>query len=306
MDSAWDIRAEKKVYGEELWALEVVDAKGYRCWGCAIPLYPASYVREEKIQRPHFRLYPKTLHVKGCDADAEAVLIGEGKKKSVREHLEKAPGLSPARLSLIEQRTHRDDESLSPLENSTAASAETRSRDVNDREAKGTSRRPANTLRPICKAFMNFPYDRNMSLQVPSVAGDSYLSVFKNIPRNHLKVLPTTQIFYSALSWSKLSIGEDQLTIKLAPHTWEDKKPTGHYQLNVDWKDWAKRTKTMLSNELDAARLEAIKAKGTSAVAWVFFLGNQDEANPEIFHVSDHRLICVLVGEIQVSFAGSS
>ncbi|EEJ7452294.1 hypothetical protein ZP84_004438, partial [Salmonella enterica subsp. enterica] len=50
----------------------------------------------------------------------------------------------------------------------------------------------------------------------------------------------------------------------------------------------------------EAARTEAIEAKGKGLKdkAWVFFIGEQSADNPEIFYVSDYRLICAIVGHI--------
>ncbi|VAN63806.1 Uncharacterised protein [Klebsiella pneumoniae] len=40
------------------------------------------------------------------------------------------------------------------------------------------------------------------------------------------------------------------------------------------------------------------KGKGLKDKAWIFFIGEQNAENPEIFYVSDYRLICAIVGHI--------
>lgn len=303
MDSAWDKDAQQKVYGEDLWALDEVNPSGYECWGCGIPLFPASYSKEN-IQRPHFRLYQKTFHRIPCDAEVEETIIVEGKKKSVREHLEKVPGLSPSRLTLVEKRTLSNDGIASSEEDVRTGYNSHRGQKNDGKEKIATSRRPAQTLRPICKAFINFPFDRNMSLKIPGVSGETYSTAFKKLPGNKLDTYEENKVFYSKLSWEKFLINDDELVLKLSPYDWKESQPIGHYHLKIDWSSWAKRTRTLISNELEASRKEAIDAKksGKKDEAWVFFLGQQDTSHPELFHLSDHRLVCVLVGEIQYRF----
>lgn len=51
---------------------------------------------------------------------------------------------------------------------------------------------------------------------------------------------------------------------------------------------------------MDVVREEGIKAKKKNLKdrAYVFFIGDQDENDPTFFNVSDHRLICGLLGAL--------
>ncbi|WP_252491294.1 hypothetical protein, partial [Escherichia coli] len=61
-----------------------------------------------------------------------------------------------------------------------------------------------------------------------------------------------------------------------------------------------KPKKTMLLNELETVQEEAKEAVNKKAKerAQVFFIGEQSTENPEIFYVSDYRLICAIMGYI--------
>ncbi|MEA1063470.1 hypothetical protein [Erwinia sp. HR93] len=286
MDSAWDIASHTKVYSDELWALEEIDTSGYVCWGCGIPVYPAAYAKRN-AQRPHFRLYRNTAHRYGCHANTEMGIIEHGRRSSVREHLEKSSDLSPAGLALTPANTGKD-RGEARLRNGSAAIT--------------TSREYAATLRPICRAFIHFPHDRDMSLRVPNAVGNTYATIFKKLPAELPRIFPENKIFYSKLSNSRLIPEADSLLLHLAPYAWEGRKPTGEYLLNLGWSRWNARQKYGIEHGLEAARLGAIEAKKARKKdeAWVFFLGQQDRARPELFHVSDPRLVYVMIGDISV------
>lgn len=165
------------------------------------------------------------------------------------------------------------------------------------------SRRQVNAIRNICRAFIRFPHDRGMSLNVPGISGQIYMTAFKKL-RNEVQPYPEPKIFYAPLLWNKFTENDENLIIPLSGEWGEDEsgkpKPTRSYQIYIDWASWSKAKRTVVRKELEAARTEAIEAKGKGLKdkAWVFFIGEQDTENPEIFYVSDYRLICALVGHI--------
>lgn len=301
MESARDKLTRKIVEAEDLWKLNVVETKGYECWGCGIDMAPRSWRKENKM-RPNFSKYPNQSHAENCDADAEEKIVnqGIGKKQSIRNILENTPGLSPSALVLIEKREHVG-ESVNSNNKTTYSSINSNSKDkdLNDSVNK-KSRRPANTIRPICRAFINFPYDRNMSLNIPGVSGDNYIKLFKKLENNEIKEYKEKKIFYSSLQWKKITHSDELLIIPLTAGIWTDNKPERTYQIHVDWSTWSKAKKTMLLNELEAAQEEAKQAKKENKKdkAWVFFIGEQDQINCDIFHLKDQRLICSIIGNI--------
>lgn len=301
MESARDKLTRQIVEAEDLWKLNVVDPKGYECWGCGIDMAPRSWRKENKM-RPNFSKYPNQSHAENCDADAEEKIIiqGIGKKQSIKDKLENTPGLSPSGLVLIEKREHVGD-SVNPNSKKTSSSVNTNSKNQDlNHDLNKKSRRAANTIRPICRAFINFPYDRNMSLNVPGISGYNYMSIFKKIENNAIKKYNEKKIFYSPLQWNKIIHNDELLIIPLTAGIWTDNKPERTYKIHVDWSTWSKAKKTMLLNELEAAQDEAKQAKKENKKdkAWVFFIGEQDEDNDDIFYLKDQRLICSIVGHI--------
>ena len=85
-----------------------------------------------------------------------------------------------------------------------------------------TSRRKAQSLRPIYRAFINFPHDRDISLEIPGIQTDNYLMVFKKLG-SPIQKYPNTKIYYSELLWLPLIQNEERLIIPLAGE-WEDRK----------------------------------------------------------------------------------
>ena len=301
MESARDKHTREIVEAEDLWLLDSVDTEGYVCWGCGITMHPAAWEKDKKV-RAYFKKKRHIQHHPECDADAESIVIRQGQKASVRNILDSAPGLMPSGLKLIEKRPvvepgFSGDESKS----SSTRSASSRSGEGNSPERQ--SRRQVNAIRNICRAFIRFPHDRGMSLNVPGISGQIYMTAFKKL-RNEVQPYPEPKIFYAPLLWNKFTENDENLIIPLSGEWGEDEsgkpKPTRSYQIYINWASWSKAKRTVVRKELEAARTEAIEAKGKGLKdkAWVFFIGEQDTENPEIFYVSDYRLICAIVGHI--------
>lgn len=301
MESARDKRTREIVEAEDLWLLDSVDTEGYVCWGCGITMYPAAWEKDKKV-RAYFKKKRHIQHHHDCDADAESIVIRKGQKESVRNILDSAPGLMPSGLKLIEQRPV-----VEPgIEGGENKSSPTRSASSGTGEGyspERQSRRQVNAIRNICRAFIRFPHDRGMSLNVPGISGQIYMTAFKKL-RNEVQPYPEPKIFYAPLLWNKFTENGENLIIPLSGEWGEDEsgkpKPTRSYQIYIDWAGWSKAKRTVVRKDLEAARTEAIEAKGKGLKdkAWVFFIGEQSADNPEIFYVSDYRLICAIVGYI--------
>jgi hypothetical protein len=178
MESARDKYTKEIVEAEELWQLPSVDRDGYECGSCTVDVYPASYLKTN-LKRPYFSLYRNTDHLNGCDVEGDKKTVARGKKGSVRDELETSPGLSPSRLTLRDERVAVDP--TLPRTSTQTSSTRSARRDVNSETDKPVGRRAANTIRPICRAFLNFPFDRNMSLDVPGIEDKTYWTAFKKL-----------------------------------------------------------------------------------------------------------------------------
>lgn len=298
MESARDKYTREMVEGEDLWMLPQVDKYGYECGGCGIQVFPASY-EQSNLQRPHFRKPQKTSHKENCDIDGDEKTVARGKKGSVRNDLETSPDLSPSRLTLRDERPIVDPERPPASEQTSSARATERLDDDGRARAKG--RRAANSIRPICRAFVRFPFDRQMSLDVPGVEEKTYLQAFKKLRGEGIETFSRARVFYAELAWAKPQEEGEFLVIPLSAGEWsKDKKLVRPYKVRVAWSQWSRYKKTMVSNELEVVRLEGIAAKKKDEKhrPYVFFVAEQDSNEPAFFNVSDHRLICGVLGTI--------
>ena len=300
MESARDKRTGEKVDAEELWLLDIVDTSGYVCWGCGIEMYPSAWQKGSK-KRPSFNKMPGKEHI-NCDADAESTVVKQGHKKSVRHLLDSAPGLMPAGLKLIEKRPVVDPDTTGG-ENNSSTTRSASSTSIKGNAPTRQSRRPVNAIRQICRAFIRFPYDRGMSLHIPDIDADTYMTVFKKL-KDPIQPYPELRVFYSQLLWQKFEQDENRIVIPLSGEWVKDEsgklKPSRNYKLHVEWSGWYQAKRTALRNELEAAQEEAKDAgkKKLKDRAQIFFIGEQSTEDHEVFYVADYRLICAIIGHI--------
>lgn len=240
MESARDKRTREIVEAEDLWLLDSVDTEGYVCWGCGITMHPAAWEKDKKV-RAYFKKQRHIQHHHECDADAESTVIRQGQKESVRNILDSAPGLMPSGLKLIEQRPVVEPGIAGgESKSSSTRSASSASGEGNSPERQ--SRRQVNAIRNICRAFIRFPHDRGMSLNVPGISGQIYMTAFKKL-RKEVQPYPEPKIFYAPLLWNKFSENDDKLIITLSGEWGKDEagkpKPTRSYQIHIEWTNWS-------------------------------------------------------------------
>lgn len=292
MDNARDRVTQEIVEAEDLKLLASVNSDGYLCSGCNTQVFPRSY-RPENLYRAHFFILDP--HGQGCGVEGEKKVIARGKRGSVQHELETSPGLSPARLQLIDARTIVDP-ALPRTEQRTQSVSQ---QDATGNTARREGRRAANSIRPICRAFLRFPYDRHLSLEVPGVAPTTYQTAFKKLRSKGFERFAQARVFYGELAWSQAIESPEHLTISLNAGEWVEGE-LSHYQVLVHWREWSAVACARLRNELEVARkegMDAKKAKQTSR-SYLFFVGDQDDKNPALFHVLDHRLVCTLHGDL--------
>lgn len=298
MDAAKNKITKEIVEAEDLWLLDEVDINSYVYWGCGIDMYPSSWKKENK-KRPSFNKKPRQEHRVWCDADAEHQIVERGRKQSVQKALESAPALSPSGLRLVDMRSSIDSERHGGNANHNGSSSKHQGGAGDHDVQYKRTRRPAQTIRPICRAFINFPLDRNMSLDIPGIDGNNYWRVFKRLSAP-IQEYPFNKIFYSQLLWQRNHYDDEKLIIAISGEWSKDKRPSKNYKVHVKWKNWSKNRKALLLNEIDVSKEEAKLAKkeGRRDKAWLFFIGIQDVDDSEVFYVEDGRLICALVDNI--------
>ncbi|MCE4062693.1 hypothetical protein LXM60_21035 [Pandoraea sputorum] len=300
MDSAQDKITGEIVEAEQLWLIALVDKDRYVCRGCGIKLTPAAY-RPENVVRPYFTARD-TDHRPNCDVDGERKLDRKGKKQRLSTPRDGFPAPYPSKLVLRDRRIITDGPDSEDSDATRGRDASARRTTGSDQDTPTTSRRrAANTIRPICRTFINFPYDRDLELDVPGVLATKYISVFKKLKWDELVSYPDARIFYAAIRWSKPIESDEYLEIIVdAGERDQEKRLTQGHRIRVEWAEWSKAKRTYVRNEIEAARKEAIAAKnsGANEKGYLFFIGAQDAGDVSLFHVNDHRLICCLVDDI--------
>jgi len=296
MDAARDRVTQEIVEADDLKLLEHVDTYGYVCHGheCGIQVFPRSY-RPQNLLRAHF--FAKTAHPATCDVAGEDDLRARGKKGSIAKELETSPGLSPASLRLIDTRGLADPFAAPAGSHSQSGNRSTAPRETRQKPA---GRRAANSIRPICRAFLEFPYDRHLPLQIDGIQTTTYQTVFKMLRSGGIEAFPQQRIFYAELAWQAAQESDDGLLIPLDAGEWADKRLVRSYCVVVQWAEWTQTARSRLKNELEIARKENMAAKKAKADerTYLFFIGAQNPKELSQFVVSDQRLICSVHGEL--------
>jgi hypothetical protein len=291
MDSAEDVFTGEIIDAEQLWLFDVVDKDRYICRGCGAKAVPASYL-PTNVVRPYFR----ATHSDSCDVTGEKKLIQKGKHERVSSARDGFPAPYPSRLTLTEKRVVVE------------SSARPRAPYVrtDDTEPKATSetglskKRAAGTIRPICRTFINFPFDRDLDLLIPGIDATTYQQVFRRLKWDSITFYTKKHLFYAPMRWGHPAANDEFIEIALDAGHREDKKLVDPYRVRISWADWSKAKRTYVRNELEVTRKEAIEVfkANPRTKGYLFFIGEQDENDHGLFHVTDHRLICSRVDEI--------
>lgn len=297
MDSAMDILTKATVEAEQLWMIDEVDKDGYSCRGCSVKAIPCSYQPHNKV-RPYFKVIGK--HDSDCDVEGEEKLVGKGKNERLSTARGDFPIPYPSKLVLRDYRPVLDpDPAPAPAILHIDGNDGSRGRSSNGKN-DSTRGREANTIRPICRSFINYPHDRDLPLSIPGIEGATYISIFKKLNWGGLQAYPGQKLLYSAIRWNKAVETDEYLEVLLDAGVREGGKLKVGHKIHIDWSNWSKAKRTFVKNDLETARLEAIEEseKKSKKKAYLFFIGQQDADDIAIFHVTDHRLICCIVDEI--------
>lgn len=295
MDAARDCATSEIVEAEDLKLLDHVDTYGYVCHGhgCGVQAFPRSF-HPDNLVRAHFQV--KGLHTPSCDVAEEDAIVSRGIKCSVQHELETSPGLSPARLHLLESRRVINPD-LARVDSQTQSFGRAVGTDIPGQRPAG--RRPANSIRPICRAFLRFPYDRHLSLRIDGIDTSTYITVFKKLRSNGFEPLPRQRVFYAELAWQAAEEAAQHLIIPLYAGEWHEERLVP-YRVVVQWGEWSTTARSRLRNELEVARQENMEAKKKKDKkrTYLFFIGLQETETHSQFIVNDPRLICTVHGNL--------
>ncbi|AXE91057.1 hypothetical protein [Paraburkholderia terricola] len=299
MHSALDTSTRKIVEAEDLWEIELtggVDKDRYACIGCEAKLWPMSY-KPENIPRPYFQMRDPTTHKADCDVEKQVEWIRRGKTKRLTNQETGFPARYPSRLVLRTPRlTGAPDIDATDITPAPTATSGGQTRPPADNRTERQTE--ANTIRPICRSFINFPYDRDRVLEIPGVEAKTYLTAFRKLKWDTLAQLGEPKLFYAELAWSAPIRTDDHLEVTLSAGEWGDSKaPQWPFRVRVDWRNWSKTRRTVVAKEIDATRKEG--PRDSKEKGYLFFIGAQDRDDLTLIHVNDHRLVCSLAADIQ-------
>ncbi len=301
MDTAREKHTLDLIEAEELWSMSTPDSDGYICRGCVTQVFPASYDKKRNKKRPYFSLGPVNKHKPGCDVDGEEKTVKRAKKERVGNP-EGFPLPFPSRLTLSDVRpVTRGGTDQSEGQASDRAESRTRTGVASNRHHGHTVK----TIRPTCRAFINFPYDREyLPLAIPDVPGDTYAKLFWYLGSKkpeHFKA--PKHLYYAAIRWKAEPVVTEMFCeLMLNAGEWDEKKKgyDSLSQVRIDWSDWSQSRRDSLVRECEATRQEAAEQSRADRQikGWIFFIGTQDSDNPGMFYVDDHRLICCLAAKM--------
>jgi hypothetical protein len=298
MDSARDITNNEIIEAEQLWEIEFIDKERYRCIGCGTQVWPASYKRDINKKRPYFTLGTTGAHIEPCDIDGEEEIV----KRAKLERLGTPEGFPlrfPNKLVLTEDRPvvkplDGDDEGIGRGDRN-------RVRGDGNRAQRAYHGHTAKTIRPIAKAFIKFPNDREyLPLQIPGCGGDTFATVFWRLGRL-MALRNLTHLYFAPLHWKAPTKTDSHMEWQLNTGGWDavNKRPRTSYRVRVDWADWSSTQRNTLFHEIEVARDKA-KDSGGAVNAWLFFVGTQDDQDQTLLVVNRYQLICCIEGSKQI------
>ncbi|WP_175947655.1 hypothetical protein [Burkholderia pyrrocinia] len=302
MDTARDKNTLELVEAEELWNMATVDQDGYICPGCETSVFPASYDKEKNKKRPYFTLGPTNKHVPGCDVDGEEKVVKRAKKERVGTP-EGFPLPFPNRLTLTDERpvVPSGGGNLPTEQGPVRTGSRARAGSVGG----GHHGHTVKTIRPACRAFINYPHDRgHLPFSIDGVPGKTYAEVFWYLRSKKPEHFNTPRhLYYATIRWKSEPVVADshcELTLNVGEWDAAKKAHKSLSRVRVDWSNWSQTRRDSLIREFEATRNEAAEQAKTSSdvKGWLFFVGTQDAEDPEVFHVNNHRLICCLSAEI--------
>ena len=306
MNSAKNKHTGEIVSAAALTKMPYVDTEAYVCPGCEVKVSPCSYKKTNE-KSPYFSMKPPNKHKTECDLYGVEKL----KQKARTERVDfKGEEWSTIRASIPSKLVLKDERPVTDS-NAEESTGKNKYRNSKNSSSQGNSgvrvrRREANTIRMICEAFIGYPYNRDLSLVVSNIKGKTYDEVFQRLARTIQDTYKNRKIFFAPINYFNNDIEEsDFLEVGLSYGDWDKtrakpklKRP---YKVRINRKSWSESKYQPLKLEMEKVRenWQKNKAKDKDVKGWLFFVGKQDQNDPAIFHVDDHRLICCIYDEIK-------
>jgi hypothetical protein len=297
MDSARDVTTNEIIEAEQLWEIEFVDKERYRCIGCGTQIWPASYKRDINKKRPYFTLGASGAHVDPCDIDGEAEIVKRAKSGKLGNP-EGFPLPYPNKLVLSDDRPV-----VNPVNGDHTPSSGERFHSRSDANSRPRANHghTVKTIRPIAKAFMKYPHDREgLLLQIPGCEGNTFASVFWRLVKL-MRFRSATHLYFAPLHWKAPKNSDTNIEWQLNAGDWDtvNNRRGASFRVRVDWSGWSVTQRNTMLHEVEVARAAAKSSSG-SINAWLFFVGSQDDEDQTLLVVNRYQLICCIEGAKQI------
>ena len=302
LDTARDANTMLPVTAEVLWTKDYVDREGFICEGCTLQVFPASYDRSVNRKRPYFRIGPGETHKGECWVPGKGAVVAEARKHSVRG-ADGFPMPFPNKLVLDESRG-----AVADAESTMANPAQGRVSSTGGTKgaAKGHHGHTARTIRPVCKAFCNMPFDRDvLPLRIPGVDGSTYGQIFRHAKAALRRSGDARALYYGPIRWAaKPVIIDDGCELTLNTGEWSEEKRsfTSLMRVRLDWKAWTPAQQRAIVRDYEVAQEDAREEanSGGKKKGLLFFVGTVDASDRALFHTSEFRMVCCLTDELVV------
>lgn len=281
---------------ERYWTAQQRAAARFECAGCDARVYP--WAMDSPCSSPYFRCLSTDPHRPDCRRES---LAGSGDAGDARTSVRGRRGQLPDKLVLEERANATTDGAATP--DPEAAPRRTRTRGSGSAPSSDRGRsRTAYALGRIVATWLELGTNearRQQPLQIPGVTADNYLYAFRKITARDGAIPPMeSRVFYAALRFSQRP--EDT-----APDTTVLRLQTGRKvcTLTIDKTGWSTGRRAALARDLDWAyrRGRQLWLEDRTRSIWVFVVAQQAPQAPEMFVVTDQRLLYLTDEEITYS-----
>jgi hypothetical protein len=240
-------------------------------------------------------LGPVKEHKNDCDVDGAEKIVKRAGGERVGTP-EGFPTPFPNKVTLTDEReVERDSPGMQRPEHTSPARTQSNGGTPSNLHHGHTVK----TIRPVCKTFLKFPYDRgSLQLEIPGVPGKNYYQVFWYLGSKKPQVFSEpVRLYYSPIRWvADIKTTNVCCEITLNAGEWDDTKREfkSPCRVRVNWAEWSQSQQNCLARELAITQKEArvLARQDSKARGWIFFVGRQDSEDPGLFHVDDFRFIC--------------
>lgn len=291
------------VEAEDLPIMDIIDIHAFKCpdQNCSVKLTASSFGKDHK-KRPYFRKSDNSSeHASDCQYYKKSKYIDAGKMGSIKVD-DEFPLSYPNKLTIDEKIE------VIMVEPNASTANEPKGISTVNRTGQPYNKKPINrvvtTLKQIVRQYIDFPYDRDLPLNLPFIGPTAYKYAFKKISYHfsHNKY-KSYRIYYGEfIVHQDMTPKDDILNIALFEcREWKDKKQLDPYIVEISLKSWGPLQRAKFINKIEYIRQEQIEKHAENENrCFLFFLANAPSKNNEyMFMVDNPKLIEPFYGIVE-------